>query len=204
MPRFVFMTPEWVSCARHVLTTRAESEKYAPGLRDVVYTFSEEFTDTPAYAFPDGRHGGFWARSDHGRMTVGAGPLPEAYAPADMLTLGAYTPVVPVGRTVEGAFDEGDRQEANGYRKAAFAKDPDTGEYPVVQSSPTGREMPPALARVFAPLHDELSKRTSGELPADFLAVAERWATPQGFDRAPGYDSSWLRYDQVDIYGGAP
>ena len=33
MPRFVFMTPEWVNSARHVLTTRATSAKYADGLK---------------------------------------------------------------------------------------------------------------------------------------------------------------------------
>ena len=62
--------------------------------------------------------------------------------------------------------------------------------------------MPPELARVLAPLHDELSKRTSGDLPADYdLDVKPDWSTPQGFDRDPGYDPSWLRYDEVDIYG---
>ncbi|MEM7385799.1 MAG: DUF1553 domain-containing protein, partial [Verrucomicrobiota bacterium] len=33
----------------------------------------EEFTNTPKYAFPDGSHGGFWVRCDHGQLTVGAG-----------------------------------------------------------------------------------------------------------------------------------
>ena len=61
--------------------------------------------------------------------------------------------------------------------------------------------MPPELARVLAPLHDELSKRTSGELPADYLDVKPDWGIPQGFDRDPDYDPSWLRYDEVDIYG---
>ena len=27
------------------------------------------------------------------------------------------------------------------------------------------------------------------------------WAIPQAFDRHPDYDPSWLRYDEVDIYG---
>ncbi len=76
MPRFVFMTPEWVSSARQILTARATSAKYADALSDVVYTFSEEFTDTPAYAFPDASHGGFWVHVNHGQITVGAGPLP--------------------------------------------------------------------------------------------------------------------------------
>lgn len=51
-------------------------------------------------------------------------------------------------------------------------------------------------------LHDELSKRTSGELPSDFdKSIKPEWATPQGFDRHPDYDPSWILYDQVDIYG---
>ena len=51
-------------------------------------------------------------------------------------------------------------------------------------------------------LHDELSKRTSGELPADFdETIKSEWATPQGFDRTTDYDPSWVRYDHVDIYG---
>ena len=42
MPRFVFMTPEWVSTARHILSTRATSEKYADGIKNVEFIFSEE------------------------------------------------------------------------------------------------------------------------------------------------------------------
>jgi hypothetical protein len=62
--------------------------------------------------------------------------------------------------------------------------------------------MPPDLARIFMPLHDELSKRTSGELPADFDSdIKPEWAKPLAFDRDKGYDPSWIRYDQVDIYG---
>lgn len=203
MPRFVFMTPEWVSSARHILTSRATSAKYADGIKDVVYTFSEEFTDTPAYAFPDGSHGGFWVRVDHGRITVGAGPLPAALEPADHLTRGTYTPVVPVGRTVNAALTEADRAGQAAYSKVAFAKDAQTGEFPVNQASPSGKGvMPPELGRVFLPLHDELSKRTSGELPADFDdTIRDEWATPQHFDRRPDYDPSWLRYDEYDIYG---
>ncbi|MEM7080830.1 MAG: hypothetical protein AAF513_19600 [Pseudomonadota bacterium] len=202
MPRFVFMTPEWVSTARYLLTSRANSEKYAADLRDVVYTFAEEFTHTPAYAFPDGEHGGFWVHCDHGRITVGAGPMPEHYAPADMYTLGEYTPIVPVGRTVNASMNQVDLDEQEAYRKRAFAFDKEAGKAPVEQSSPSGRgEMPKALARVFAPLHDELSKRTAGELPADFDdTIRSAWAAPVSFDRPEDYES-WVRYDRVDIYG---
>ena len=202
MPRFAFMTPEWVSSARHVLTTRATSAKYADAIKDIVYTFSEEFTDTPAYAFPDGSHGGFWVRVDHGRITVGAGPLPKELEPADHLTKGKYAPVVPVGRTVNAAMTDADKAEQAAYSKVAFRRDAETGEPPVNQTSPSGRgPMPADLGRIFLPLHDELSKRTSGELPADFDKNTEPWATPQQFDRRPDYDPSWLRYDEVDIYG---
>ena len=202
MPRFVFMTPEWVNTARQFLTGRAKSEKYAEALKEVVYTFSEEFTDPPAYAFPDGRHGGFWVHCSHGSLTVGAGPLPAEYEPADFLTKGAYTPVVPVGRTVMTAMSKADLAEQEAYRQQAFRFDKEAGAAPVEQSSPSGKgDMPTALARVFAPLHDELSKRTSGELPSDFLEVKDTWRVVQNFDRQPTYDPGWLRYDKVDIYG---
>ena len=203
MPRFVFMTPEWVSCARHILSTRAVSEKYRDGIRDVEYTFSEEFTDTPRYAFPDGSHGGFWVHCNHGAITVGAGPLPAELEPADRLTKGVYTPVVPVGRTVNAAMTPEEQEEQVTYGKAAFRFDKVAGRAPVTQSSPSERgEMPPELARIFMPLHDELSKRTSGELPMDFDSTLKpEWASAQGFDRSESYDPSWLRYAKVDIYG---
>lgn len=203
MPRFTFMTPEWVSSARHILSTRAASEKYAGGIKDVDYTFSEEFTDTPGYAFPDGSHGGFWVKVTKGQITVGAGPLPEELGPADALTKGVYTPIVPVGRTVNAAMSDGDTAEQEEYRKAAFRFDKVAMKAPVEQTSPSGKgAMPPELGRIFVPLHDELGKRTSGELPADFdPGIKEEWAAPQGFDRRPDYDPSWLRYDKVDIYG---
>ena len=203
MPRFVFMTPEWVSSARHVLTARATSSKYASAIKDVVYTFSEEFTHTPSYAFPDGSHGGFWVHVNHGQITVGAGPLPVELEPADGLTKGMYTPVVPVGRTVNMAMTEAEKAGQAAYSKAAFRRDAETGEFPVSQTSPSGkRAMPAELGRVFLPLHDELSKRTSGELPADFDdTIKNEWATAQQFDRSPDYDPSWLKYDEFDIYG---
>lgn len=96
---------------------------------------------------------------------------------------------------------EAEQQAA--YSKSAFRFDKQANRAPVVQSSPSGRgRMPDGLARVFRPLHDELSKRTSGELPADYDAgVKPAWSTPQAFDRCANYDASWLRYDRVDIYG---
>ena len=203
MPRFTFMTLEWVNSARFILSSRARSEKYAESIKDIQFTFSEEFINTPAYAFPDGSHGGFWARFDHGEVAVGAGPLPDDLGPADQLTKGEYVPVVPVGRTVNASMTEEDQTEQKAYSKEAFIADEDSGKPPVEQSSPSGKgAMPTELARIFAPLHDELSKRTSGELPSDFDdSVKTLWSSPQSFDRTSGYDVSWLRYDQVDIYG---
>lgn len=202
MARFVFMTPEWVANARYILTTRASSEKYSADLRNVNYTFSEQFTHTPKYAFPDGSDGGFWVRCSTGLITVGAGPLPDAMGPADNLTLGMYTPVVPVGRTLNAASTDAEKQEQAHYVSAALRFDKELGQRPVQQTLPTGREMPEALARVFGPLHDELSMRTAGDLPSDYdHSIKEVWAKPNLFDRDPGYDASWLLYDQVDIYG---
>ncbi len=203
MPRFTFMTPEWVSSARHILCSRAASEKYAAGLADVQYIFAEEFTDTPRYAFPDGAHGGFWVQCNFGHITVGAGPLPAALGPADVLTKGAYTPVVPVGRTVNAAMNDAEKAEHADYSKRAFRFDKAAGAPPVTKTSPSGKgEMPAGLARVFVPLHDELSKRTSGELPSDYdNGIRAEWAAAQTFDRAGSYDKTWLRLDKVDIYG---
>ena len=203
MPRFTFMTPEWVSSARFILSSRAKSKKYSDSIKNIQYTFSEEFINTPAYAFPDGAHGGFWARFDYGEVAIGAGPLPDQLGPADQLTKGEYVPVVPVGRTVNASMTEEEQSEQKAYSKEAFKIDEGSGKPPVLQSFPSGRgEMPVELARVFAPLHDELSKRTSGELPADFdESIQDSWKIPQAFDRNPGYNVGWLRYDQVDIYG---
>jgi len=203
MPRFVFMTPEWVSSARQILSSRAVSAKYADGIKDTVYTFSEEFTHTPRYAFPDGAHGGFWVHCNYGDITVGAGPLPKQYEPADMLTRGEYTPVVPVGRTVNRAMTDADKEAQLAYSKVAFRYDKQAARATVEQTSPSGKgEMGSDLGRIFIVLHDELSKRTSGELPADFDAgVKPEWAEVQAFDRNAAYDPSWLRYDKVDIYG---
>ena len=203
MPRFTFMTPEWVSSARHILSTRAASAKYRDAIKGLVYTFSEEFTATPKYAFPDGSHGGFWVHCNLGAIAVGAGPLPTEYGPADHLTKGVYTPVVPVGRTVNAAMTDDETAAQAAYSKSAFSFDKEKGTRPVTQSSPSEKgPMPAELGRVFVPLHDELSKRTSGELPCDFDdGLKPEWSSAPSFDRDAGYDSSWLRYDVVDIYG---
>jgi hypothetical protein len=204
MPRFSFMTPEWVSTARHILTTRAK--KYADEIRDVEFTFSEEFTDTPSYAFPDGRNAGFWARCQYGAITIGAGALPERYEPADYLTKGPLTPIYPVGRTVNAAMTDEDNEEQDGYRRSAFKPEPGTkGPLVAGATSPSGKgPMPKGLSKVFVALHDELGKRTSGELPCDYDdSVKDAWTQPQKFDRDPGYDPSWVLYDQFDIYGNA-
>ena len=192
MPRFVLMTPDWVSTARHLLTTRAMSAKYADGIKGLEYTFAEEFTDTPRYAFPDGSNGGFWVHCDHGLITVGAGTLPKELDWPDRPPPGPYTPVLLLGRVVNRAMTDADRAERDAYRKAAWPDRSATSGPPV---------MPPELGRIFMPLHDELAKRTSGEMPADYGPVRPEWSRPWRFDRHPEYDPSWVRYDRVDIYG---
>ena len=140
---------------------------------------------------------------NHGQITVGAGPLPQELEPADSLLKGKYTPVVPVGRTVNAAMTEDEKAEQAAYSKAAFAPDKETQRPIIVRSSPSGKgSFPPGLGSVMKVLHDELSKRTSGELPSDFdQTIKSEWATPQVFDRSTDYDPSWVRYDHVDIYG---
>jgi hypothetical protein len=134
---------------------------------------------------------------------VGAGKLPESLEPADTLTKGMYTPIIPVGRTVNAALTEKEKQELVTYNKAIFSWDNNANRKLVEQSSPSGKgAMPAELGRIFMPLHDELSKRTSGELPADFdTSIQPEWATSQAFDRSGDYEAGWLRYDKVDIYG---
>ncbi|MCY3885603.1 MAG: hypothetical protein OXG24_11900 [Gammaproteobacteria bacterium] len=203
MPRFVWMSPEWVACTRHIVSTRALSEKYRNGLTDVEYTFSEEFINPPKYAFPDGSPAGFWIRCDRGSITVGSGKLPDHLQPANFQNKGEYVPVVPVGRTVEASMTEEDRKQQRDYSRTAFRHDAEKGEQPFFQQSfKDGKpEMPPSLARVMAVLHDELSKRSSGELPGDYANVRAQWDQTPRFDRDDNYDPSWLKYDKYDIYG---
>ena len=71
---------------------------------------------------------------DRGNVTVGAGPLPKELEPADALTLGIYTPVVPMGRTVNAAMTEEEQQQRAEYGKSAFRFDKEAGRRPVDQS----------------------------------------------------------------------
>ena len=202
MPRFVWMTPEWVSSARHIVSTRARMPALVDGIKDVEFKFSEVFTGTPRFAFPNGEDSGFWVHCSHGEVTIGAGRLPTNLQPADSILVGPYTAVVPVGRTVNAAMTDEEKAEQAAYSKAAFAPDKETKKPIIGRTNPTGKPFPPGLGQVMAVLHDELSKRTSGELPADFdKTIRPEWAAPQKFDRDPDYDTSWLRYAELNVYG---
>lgn len=201
LPRFVWMSPEWVESARRIVSARAK--EFADGITDVEYTFNEVFTDAPAFAFPDGLDSGFWVHCSYGEITVGYGPVPEELSPPDYLNKLLYNPVVPVGRTVNAAMTDEDKAGQAEYSAAAFGVDTGEGNTPIRQSDPSkNKPMPAGLGKVMAVLHDELSKRSSGELPSDYDdSIRLEWATPYAFDRDPGYDASWLLYDQFDIYG---
>jgi hypothetical protein len=203
MPRFVWMSPEWVSVARHIVSSRARMDEFSDGIQDVEFTFSEVFTDAPRYAFPDGGDSGFWVHCSLGEVDVGAGPLPDRLGTPDYLNQLLYTPTVPVGRTVNALMTDADKVEAAAYSKVAFGVDTGERNLPVVQSTPEQKgKFPPGLGAIMSVLHDELSYRTSGELPSDYDdSVRTEWASPQMFDRPDGYDPSWVLYDQVDIYG---
>ena len=205
LPRFVWMSPEWVAIARHILTTRATSEKYRESLSEVDYTFAEEFHSAPRYASSPDENLGFWVKVSKGNLVVGSGPLPRALGEPDQLTFGDYRPTLPVGRTVNAAMSEDDQQSQAGYSKSAFQYDKESERPVIQQSSPSGKgPMPKELSRIFAPLHDELSKRTSGELPSDFSSdLPPAWSQSAGFDRKDDYSEGWLRYDKVNLYGEA-
>ena len=201
MPRFVWMSPEWVVIARRFLTSRATSDKYRADLAGVDYVFVETFFHTPEFFFPDGAAAGFWVHCSNGEVTVGSGSPPDGMPSPDALTQGWYGACLPVGRTVDAVANDSDKAAQRRYKKAAFSHV--SGGLPAAaQSSPSGRDqMPRPLARVFAPMHDTMSKRTSGELPSDYAPDDAPWGEPQEFDRTSGYDTSWLRYDRVDLYG---
>lgn len=202
MPRFIWMSPEWVEIARYIVSTRARMEEYADGIRDVEYTFSEVFTDPPTYVFPNGGDSGFWVVCSFGEVTVGAGPLPEEYGKPGYWNQLLYTPVVPVGRTVNALMTDADNEESAEYSGVAFSVDVGDGT-PIRQSDPSKNEpFPPGLSAIMSVLHDELSYRTSGELPSDYDdSIRSEWSASQKFDRPAGYDASWLLYDRFDIYG---
>jgi hypothetical protein len=204
MPRFIWMSPDWVEIARRIVCDRARMSVYDDGLRDVDYLFSEYFTDGPKYAFPNGEPGGFWVKVSYGEVTVGSGVLPKDMEPADHLSFGLYDPIINVGRTVNPAMNEADLASQNKYREAAFAPDPNAKK-PIHSGAlhPSERgNIPAGMGLVMRVLHDELSKRTSGELPSDYYDyVPEKWGTPMAFDRSDSYDSSWVLYDQFNIYG---
>lgn len=196
-PRFVWMSPEWVESARRLISARAE--EFADGIADAEFLFNEVFTDPPEFAFPEGGDSGFWVHLSHGEITVGYGVSPEEFGNPNYYNQALYTPVVPVGRTVEAAMTEADSEGKAAYSKAAFGVD--MGEKKL-RRQVERKPFPPGLSRVFGDLHDDLSLRSSGELPADYdKSVRKEWGTPYDFDRDPGYDPSWLLYDKFDIYG---
>ena len=149
MPRFVWMTPEWTQIARHIVSTRAKMPEYADRIKDEEYRFAEVFTQTPRFAFPDGAASGFWVVCDHGEVTVGFAALPQEYGSPDYLNQLLYTPVVPVGRTVNAAMTDADKAEATAYSDAAFAVDVGEGNLPIRQSDPANNKpFPPGLGAV--------------------------------------------------------
>ena len=203
-PRFVWMSPEWVEIARYLVTTRAKLPEYAKDLVDVEYRFCEMFTDGPRFVFPDGADSGFWVVCNYGEMSVGFGWLPKSYGPADYLNVGLFTPVLPLGRTVKAAMTEEENAEQGVYAAAAFRRDPEDTSDSEKKYPQINKPFPEALSGVMSVLHDELSKRTTGELVSDYVdGVKPEWAAPLKLDRADGYDASWLLYDQFDIYGDA-
>ena len=210
LPRWAYMSPPWVAVAREIILQRCRQAEYAGKLAGEAFVFAEEFRGTPLYVSPDGVPAGFRvACTGTAVPTVGYGPAPAAHGLPDVKTAGEYAAVVPVGRTVVANYSDEDRAEASEYSRTALAKAlAREGQRSVVSTfspSKSGRKMPAALTGVLAALHDDISRRTSGELPSDYHPAAAttpaEWSTPQRFDRHPGYDPSWLRYDKVDIYG---
>ncbi len=118
-------------------------------IKDEEYRFAEVFTQTPRFAFPDGAASGFWVVCDHGEVTVGFAALPQEYGSPDYLNQLLYTPVVPVGRTVNAAMTDADKAEATAYSDAAFAVDVGEGNLPIRQSDPANNKpFPPGLGAV--------------------------------------------------------
>ena len=203
MPRVPWMSAEWVELVRRFLSARSQSDKYRDDIVDVNFVFAEEFVEPPEYVGTQSEAAGFWVNCIQGELEIGSGPLPDHLGPADYYTKGIYAAVLPVGRTVNAVMTDKDQADQAAYSKQALGFDKKRHLAGAKQSSPSGNgDMPRALMRIFMPLHDVISKRTSGELPADYDAnVPAKWCVPLGFDRASGYDASWLRYDRVDCYG---
>ena len=109
------MTPEWVGLARFIVSTRGRMEKYSDGLEDILYTFSEMFTDAPRYVSPDGAPGGFWVRSNYGEMTGGAGLLPLELESADFQDREPYIPIFPIVWTLNAALTDGGKTDQWAY-----------------------------------------------------------------------------------------
>jgi len=207
IPRAVWMTPDWASFAREIITTRAnhpDLQKNSKGevfQKDFEFIFSEEFTNPPRYASPDGSSGGFWVVFKHGQVTVGCGALPAEYGEPDMLTKGQYIPILGGGRTVNAALNKEEQAMVAEHSKKTPPIFNGQRTMIAVQKVKKGSpQMPMPMGLCMLPLHDELSLRSSGEIPSDFDPnVQDRGAPP--FDRSPEYQGTWLRYDQVDVYG---
>eukprot|EP00747_Dinoflagellata_sp_TGD_P073477 gnl/TRDRNA2_/TRDRNA2_157914_c0_seq3.p1 gnl/TRDRNA2_/TRDRNA2_157914_c0~~gnl/TRDRNA2_/TRDRNA2_157914_c0_seq3.p1 ORF type:complete len:349 (-),score=71.26 gnl/TRDRNA2_/TRDRNA2_157914_c0_seq3:87-1133(-) len=209
IPRCVWMTPDWVACAREIITTRANNPKFRdderrkPMSKDIDYIFAEEFTDPPRYASPTGRSGGFWIVWRHGTIKVGFGTLPAEYGEPDLQTKGQYIPTLAGGRTVNAALNK--EEQALVAERAANTPKMFNGKPTFVAIQKVNKKkgsgpMPMAMGIVMMPMHDELSLRSSGEIVSDFdPSVPDGGAAP--FDRSPDYVQTWARYDKVDVYG---
>lgn len=118
-----------------------------------------------------------------------------------MLTKAQFIPICPGGRTVNAALSN-EEQALVAERSAKMPRE--FGGFPTFTAA--GRvkkgsgQMPAALSLCLLPMHDELSLRSSGEVPSDFDPRIDDGGAPP-FDRSPEYVQTWLRYDQVDVYG---
>merc|ERR1712216_62289 len=116
-----------------------------------------------------------------------------------MGTKGKYVPVLAGGRTVNAALNKeemkqvAEQNERNGEARVMEA-------VMKVNKKKASTPMPPVMGVCMLPMHDELSLRSSGELPSDFDSkFPDGGALP--FDRHPEFSETWLRYDKVDVYG---
>lgn len=197
LPKFPWMSPPWVAVARQYIHEQALAQGDVQGLAEASFVFAEEFRNPPRYVSPDAVNGGFWVVVRGGLPEVGHGPLPPAHGAADKKTEGEYAAVLPVGRTVHACDTEADTAAQAEYSRQAFAKElAPAGERSVISvSSPSrsGKEMPAALKRIMAPIHDELSRRSTGCMASDFEDRSHEppiWHAAQPFDRTEAYDAS--------------